>query len=319
MHWGRSVATKMIQVSDTPGGADEFPPPVIHEFAPVARALLACDARCNFVNGDNRATIVKLVGEAIARVEPGMLSLDVFDTFLLRNDKSEARRFREIAQLARQRVSSAREQSAKSLPDELDFLIARTEATALCYRSRRPLEGCREGHIRDILQVAASSLNLFRGADAAMLEAELDYEASNLTLNLALADVVQEFRARGGRVILLSDMYLGKDEITAIVRRIDPASADAIDDVFSSADHILSKRSGRIFKLVEQKYQASPEEFFHIGDAFEGDVYQARKAGWGALHFPVSVSEAARRSLDLEHFFEQMKAVGLDVTPWAKV
>ncbi len=118
---------------------------------------------------------------------------------------------------------------------------------------------------------------------------------------------------------MLSDMYLGKDEIVAILRRLDPSSSDLIGDVFSSADHILSKRAGKIFKLVEQKFDAAPAEFFHIGDAFEGDVYQARKAGWGALHFPVSTAEQARRSLDLASFVSQMKALGLDVSPWAKV
>jgi FMN phosphatase YigB (HAD superfamily) len=309
----------MIQTSDTSGEANKLPPPVIHEFAPVARALLGCDSRSKFVNGDNRAMIVKLVGEAIELLGPGVLSLDVFDTFLLRNDKSEARRFREIAQLARERVFAALGQSAKSLPDDLDFLTARTDATALCYRTRQPVEGCREGHIRDILRTAAGSLGFPPGADAVMLEAELDYEAANLTLNLALVDVGREFRARGGRTILLSDMYLGKDEITAIIRRLDPPSLDLFDDVFSSADHVLSKRSGRIFKLVEQKFDAMPEQFFHIGDAFEGDVYQSKKAGWGALHFPVSVAEHARRSLDLASFASQMKTLGLDVTPWAKV
>ena len=309
----------MIQQSDTSGGAGKLPKPIIHEFSPVARALLACDSRSNFVNGDNRAKVAELVGEEIARLEPEILSLDVFDTLLLRNDKSEARRFWEIAQLSRERVSATLGQSAKSLPDEPDFLTARTDATALCYRTRQPVEGCREGYIRDILRVAASSLGLPPGADAAMLQAELDYEAANLTLNLALVDVAQEFRARGVRTILLSDMYLGKDEIAAIIHSLDPPSSGLVDDVFSSADHVLSKRSGGIFKLIEQKLAAAPEHFLHIGDAFESDVYQARKAEWGALHFPVSTAEHARRSFDLASFFLQMKSLGLDVSPWAKV
>jgi hypothetical protein len=302
--------------SEVPG---KLPAAVIHEFAPVARELLACDDRRGLLRGERRDPIRRLIGETIESVGPGVLSFDVFDTFLLRNGKAEARRFLEISQLARRRCVKALALPADELPSDVDFLIARADAMTLSYRTRAAVDGCREGHIREVVGAARRSLGLPREADAILLKAEIDCEVASLAINPVLLDVARDFRASGGKVILVSDMYLGKEEIGAVIRAIDPLAADVADEVFSSADHIVSKRSGKIFPLIEKQLQQSAEEFIHIGDALEGDVFQPRAAGWHAMHFPVSLAELARRSESLSRFVSEMSDFGHDVTRWAKV
>lgn len=298
---------------------EEFPDPVIHEFAPVARELLACNARFDLLDGTQRDVIVKYLQEAIAEANPSVLSMDVFDTFLLRNDKSEARRFYELSAFVRGRIADALKPPSEKLPGDLDFLVARVDAMALCYRTRKAVEGCREGRIRDIIRVSRRALDLRVEAEAIFLDAELDYEVENLRINPALFEVAQWFRKRGGRVVLISDMYLGKDEIAEVIARLDPSAATVFDEIFSSADHGVSKRAGKIFGLIERESAKVGIDFLLIGDALEGDVFRARAAGWGALHFPISNAESARRSRDLARFGTEMQALGCDVTQWAKV
>jgi len=305
------------RTSASAGTRETLPDPVIHEFAPIARQLLDCESRPALLKSAGAEALAAEIEKTIEDSEPSVLSLDVFDTLLLRDAVSEARRFFNIAARARENVENAF--GKRDWPTALDFLFARVDAMALCYRTREAVEGCREGKIGDIIRVARRTLDLPAEAESALLEAELDVETQSLTLNAILIDIVRDFRAAGGRVVLLSDMYLGKSEILSLVRRLDRSAAEEIDEVFSSADHIVSKRSGKIFALVEREFRKSPAEFLHIGDALEGDVFRARQAGWSALHFPIARAESAKRERDLATFIEEMSELGHDVTRWAKV
>jgi FMN phosphatase YigB (HAD superfamily) len=299
------------------GDRSKLPDPVVHEFAPVAHALLACEDRRDFMRGGDAGRIKGLIQEAIDETNPRVLSLDVFDTLLLRDGKSEARRFWEISVAARRRVAANLGSKSSAIPAEIDFLTARADAMAQCYRTRKAVDGCREGRIGDILRAARRSLGLPAATDAILLETELSCEIASLALNPVLADVARDFREAGGKVVLVSDMYLGEAEIGAILKGLD---RDALaDEIFSSADHVVSKRSGKIFGLIEQRLDEPADAFLHIGDALEGDVMAPRRAGWKALHFPISRAEAAKRAADLESFIAEMDAKGCDVTRWAKV
>lgn len=308
-----------MQADSSDGKNEGMPAPVIHEFAPVARELSGCQSRSDLLSGPRRQPIAQLVMATAAMCDASVLSLDVFDTFLLRNDKSEARRFFELSTLVRRKIGSASTQSASIPHADVDFLVARIDAMALCYRVRTAVEGCREGHIRSVVRAARLALDLPIEIEEEFLAAEVEYESECVIINPALLDAAREFKARGGRVVLMSDMYLGSEQIKAIIERLDPSVCRIIDEVFSSADHVLSKRSGKIFALVERSLGKSGADFLHIGDALEGDIFQARSAGWNVLHFPISHAESVRRAADLSRFQTELAALGHDSTRWAKV
>ena len=301
------------------GDSGALPDPVIHDFAPVARELMGCEDRRELLKGSRRGPIKRLIEETIAESGASVLSFDVFDTFLLRDTRCEARRFLETARHARTLVAQQLGLADGELSSDVDFLIARADAMDLCYRTRKAVEGCREGHVRDILRVARRALGLQPEADQILLQAEIESETDSLVLNPVLADIARDFRADGGKVVLVSDMYLGKEEIAALVTALDSRDGDIADDVFSSADHVVSKRSGKMFRLIEEQLDEKPDAFVHVGDALEGDVFRVRDAGWAAVHFPISRIEVEKRSADLRAFVLEMKRRGHDVSRWAKV
>ncbi len=291
-----------------------FPDPVIHTFAPIARLLEGAYSRLEYLTGAGKDQVKQLLWDEIRSQETKVLSLDVFDTLLLRNDKPEAFRFREISQFVKERLG----EKAETMSD-VDLLLSRVLGMTISYRCRPDIDGCREGSIEEVIRTQRRDLNLPPAVDQVFLQAEIDYEAANLTPNQVLIDVAKEFRAQGGVVVLVSDMYLGEAPISLILRRLDIDARVEFDGVFSSCDHIVSKRASKLFTKISSQLRCDPEACLHVGDSVEGDVFQCRAAGWRAVYFPVAREEAIRRTKSLDRFKSEMAEIGLDVSQWAKL
>ena len=291
--------------------------PRISRFSPIARELRDCQSRI-ILSAESQAHFDSLRSE-FEKSGAGVLSIDVFDTLLLRNNQSEARRFLNVShRILRELQSSGKFGKAHSLT-QYDLMIARADAMRVSYRTRRPVRGCVEGAITDVIKIARRSLGLPPEADAIFRQCEIEYEASVLHFNKALFKLIPIVRSRGGQIILVSDMYLSSDLIGSIIQKIEPAALDMFDAIFSSGDLLVSKRSGRIFGEIERQLETGSASFFHIGDSFLGDVAKPREAGWKAIHYPVSEAEMHERAGDLASFVSEMRALGLAVDHWAKI
>lgn len=86
-----------------------------------------------------------------------------------------------------------------------------------------------------------------------MLECELDYEATHcLFSNAPLIEAMCRFKRLGGKVLLVSDMYLHQEHIRVLLSKVAPNSLPHIDNIYSSADTVISKRSGLLFPRLAQ-------------------------------------------------------------------
>jgi len=280
---------------------------------------MQCASRPEFLSGSEAESIeLEFAGEIQAR-EIRVLSLDVFDTFLLRNNIPETQRYLEISRRIAAAISGADQSAGGEEIDQYDLLLERLRALELNYRTRPALDGCREGLLTDVLKTQRLALNLPASSEEMMLRTELMYEAESLTANPVLSNLARKFRKAGGKVILLSDMYLGKKEIAEVIGQVDEDLRGCFDEIFSSADTILSKRSGKVFGLVEKRLDQKAEHILHIGDSWNSDVHMARLAGWHAMHFPISASETFARERNLKAFMQDMYARNLDLGRWAKI
>lgn len=227
-----------------------------------------------------------------------ILSLDVFDTFILRDNSSELSRFIEIGDQMALSVYGALGSKVSAKVKGIDAFLARYFGTKSTYRISCKVDGCREGSLNEIHATACRMLGLPDIADL-FVDAELDYEATRIVPNDAILEFVRQHRAKGGRVVLVSDMYMHGHQIQSLLSRLG-IEDDLYDQIFSSADTKVSKASGGIFKLVEKALSASPGDFFHIGDSLKGDYQRPIARGWGAMHMPVAESEIEKRRAD--HF-----------------
>jgi predicted HAD superfamily hydrolase len=221
----------------------------------------------------------------------GVLSLDIFDTLILRDHSSELRRFVEVGSRMARLVNLHKVKG-------VDAFLARQLGTKASYRCSIAIDSCREGSLTEIHRTAS---RLLIGNDKLtddFVEAELLNEAERTSPNTLILDYVTLHRARGGVVILISDMYMHADQIRRLLRKL-KVDEELFNAIFSSADIKVSKTSGGVFSLVEtaivdQKY------FLHVGDQLRGDFQNPRRHGWKALHLPVPQKEILARQND--HF-----------------
>ncbi len=226
-------------------------------------------------------------------LRPGMiLSLDVFDTLLLRDNSAEVTRFMALGAAM---AAILRDAGVEVSPDEA--FLARYRGTVASYRTTRAVEGCREGSLSEIHRVASRLLFGDDSLAGAFIEAELATEAQRLTLNPALLHYLTDFKARGGRVALVSDMYMHRGQIRDLLAQVG-MDLGLVDLLISSADTKVTKASGGIFPLVEKALDAGPGQFLHLGDSFRGDVRMPRQRGWAAQFLPLSRADVAARQAD---------------------
>jgi FMN phosphatase YigB (HAD superfamily) len=224
----------------------------------------------------------------------GVLSLDVFDTLVLRDQSSELTRFYEVGARMASLVNA---RAPARLIRQVDAFLARHLGTGASYRAGRAVDGCREGSLTEIHRTASRLLGQGDDMKESFIQAELDYEAERLSVNHALLRYAQQYRELGGRVALVSDMYMHADQLRGLLGKLSIEDS-AYDCLVSSADTKVSKASGRIFPLLERVMRLEPGDFLHVGDSLLGDFRRPIQRGWRALHVPVAEAELQARRRD---------------------
>lgn len=225
--------------------------------------------------------------------QTGILSLDVFDTLILRDNSSEITRFYDIGG----KMAALANASTGRGVSQVDAFVARHLGTKASYRASRMINGCREGSLSEIHATASCLLTRDDKLAEAFITAELEYEAGRIEKNAFLVEYAERHRARGGRVVLLTDMYMHAEQVARLLNALGIPET-AYDALISSADTKVSKASGGVFRTVQEQMQASPSDFVHVGDNFRGDFAQAVRQGWQALHLPLALFDIRERQRD---------------------
>jgi predicted HAD superfamily hydrolase len=143
-----------------------------------------------------------------------------------------------------------------------------------------------ECHIREI--IAAWLQHYLPSEDVSehshrVMARELEAEMDVCQPLQGMKEMVQKIGQGGKRILFISDMYLGMQEITAL---LNGAGYDNIFDAgYVSADIKLSKKSGRLFEYVLQQEGINPSNLCHIGDNFTSDCRVPAQTGIPAFHF----------------------------------
>lgn len=203
----------------------------------------------------NRCRLHK-IAELLHTSEIHVFSIDVFDTLLLREYKSEITRFREIAELVHQAFPEI---------SSRNFFQARALAHRLAYQLAKPVQGCREAAFDSIYRLIGAILQEHDAIRlAAMQEIDLSYEISHLRLNPNIRKLLEIARMRNLRIVAVSDMYLNRDALARIINNFLPPGM--INEIYSSADFGISKISGLLWDELLRREQVSPQAILHLGD-----------------------------------------------------
>lgn len=202
-----------------------------------------------------------------------LVSLDIFDTLLLRRVEIPSQVFDEVGRRAR-----AAGLIDSGLTPPL-FRLSRQEAERRARLTARRKRGTDEVMLSEILR------HLPVADPAALMALELAVEADVLFANPLLLDGLRAMASQGRSPVLVSDMYLPSDTLRALLR-----GAGIGDDLYRalyvSCEHGCSKRDGGLFRrLLADHPDISPSDILHVGDDSTADVVMAIATGLRAVHY----------------------------------
>jgi FMN phosphatase YigB (HAD superfamily) len=229
---------------------------------------------------------------AVGWHRPDVLSVDCFDTLLLRGVESEEERIRRLG------FRIAASLGPKGIRVD-PRAVASTRLAAARAEYRAAAREDREARHDTILRLQCVALGLDPSLAAPLVEAEIEQETCDLSPNLPLAKLLREVRRRGTRIIVVSDMYL---PATAILRLLTNAGiAEGVDRVYSSSDHGATKRAGGLFDVVVNAEGVRADRMLHAGDCRIGDLEAPRRRGIAAVRLPrhhLTLARSMRRAGD---------------------
>jgi len=204
-----------------------------------------------------------------------LLSLDVFDTLLLRTTAHPHDVFLEVGRRAARRGWIARHIA----PEHFRAIRVNAERRA---RAARNGGGPAEVTLEEIWS-SMPSLVLCDPRDGAALEVEV--EADTCYVNPVVWSLVDAARARGISVALVSDMYVSPAQLRTIVERAG-CPLDRFVAVLVSSERRGAKWDGTMFARLANRFPGIPRDaMLHVGDNRASDVDRAREAGLTAYHY----------------------------------
>lgn len=215
------------------------------------------------------------------------LSFDVFDTLVQRCIEPPEWIHRRVAQ-----------ELARMLGGQHDVesvWAARREAEAALRREAIAGGGDHECHFDSLL--TAWVVRLCGRKDEALIaraeEIETRLERIALGAKPGAMAFLEWARARGLRLVAVSDMYLGEVHVREILNRC--GLEMLLDAVYVSSEHGLGKYSTRLHARVLELEGFAPNQVLHVGDNLHADALAPCRIGMHAVYFDERVARLRRR------------------------
>lgn len=207
-------------------------------------------------------------------MSPSALSVDLFDTLVLRAVAQPADVFLRVCARALDRGLVHRHVTPAQ------FQVVRQAAEDAARQVQRTRTGSSEVTLLEIYaQVPPGIL----AASCEMLVAlEADVERELLYPHPRTLEAVTAARRNGLRTAILSDTYFTVEEVMSLLRAAS-IPVDLFDHILTSSQERVSKRDGGLFmRLLERWPDMRPEQILHLGDHRHADVVMAMRSGLAA-------------------------------------
>jgi len=213
---------------------------------------------------------------AVEQRAVGALSLDVFDTMLLRRVPRPTDAFL----LLGSRLVG--EGALRPFVTPALFAAVRESAERRARARKRHLGEFPEVRLLEIYaELPDSVLAIDRDG---LADAELEVEEALVFADRDVVALCSLAREVGLPVVFTSETYLSAAQVTRLLR----ASGLTVEEatVFTSSDHGCGKANG-LFEIAVAHLGVTPEQVLHIGDHEAADVDAARAHGLQAMHRPL--------------------------------
>lgn len=213
-----------------------------------------------------------------------ILSLDIFDTFLLRNSKPEKKRFYEVS---KKHYIFLKNQGINVNFEDLFFY--RKLCHNISYRIKKLQESEREGNLKDVFCLMLRCLNVEEKFLDDLMEIEVEYEKMNLKVNRKLLKLIKTYcqKFKEVKIFFVSDMYIPEEKMKKIILNFTEGAFPF--GLYVSCDYHKTKKTGTLYDFIIDKLKVEPLNIIHVGDNYVSDYLNPKKRGIQSVYLPRSV------------------------------
>ena len=108
-----------------------------------------------------------------------------------------------------------------------------------------------------------------------LLKEEIEQEKKVIYINPEILPIFEKYKDL--KMYCISDFYMSADNLKELLDYLNlPVK---IEKIYSSADYLLNKRTGNLYKKAEEELGIKPEEHIHVGDNQYSDIEMANSLG----------------------------------------
>ena len=108
-----------------------------------------------------------------------------------------------------------------------------------------------------------------------LLKEEIDQEKRVIYINPEILPIFEKYKDL--KMYCISDFYMSSDNLEELLDYLNLPIK--IEKIYSSADYLLNKRTGNLYKKAEEELGIKPEEHIHVGDNVYSDIEMANSLG----------------------------------------
>lgn len=202
-----------------------------------------------------------------------IISFDIWDTIIKRKCHPE-----EVKLATARYIVLKYEKELKDKYDNIyEILKKRDEIEAEeCKRNKE------DGHddecrILDVFKILQREIFKEDMADISeeLLKQEIEQEKRVIYINPEILPVFEKYKDL--KMYCISDFYMGAESLKELLDYL--KLPIKIEKIYSSADYLLNKRSGNLYKKAEEELKIDPKEHIHVGDNQYSDIEMANSLG----------------------------------------
>ncbi len=108
-----------------------------------------------------------------------------------------------------------------------------------------------------------------------LLREEIEQEKRVIYINPEILPIFEKYKDL--KKYCISDFYMGEESLKELLDSL--ALPVKFEKIYSSADYLMNKRTGNLFKKAEEEIGITPKEHIHVGDNPFSDIEMAQSLG----------------------------------------
>lgn len=134
-----------------------------------------------------------------------------------------------------------------------------------------------------------------------LLRAEIEQEKRVIYINPEILPIFEKHKDL--KMYCISDFYMSAENLKELLDHLKiPVK---IEKIYSSADYLLNKRTGNLFRKAEEELKIKPENHIHVGDNQYSDIEMAKSLG---------IETIKTTKTDFEFVPEKNRKFGIDLS-----